>query len=648
MIELFINGTLIEGLEDEIALTKAVNDLGELPTRQGEFSNTINIPMTKSNCLALGSIEDVNSLSTVINSLNNYELYDYGVLVSTGYARVISLNETIEINLFSGNADWSSLLKDKSVRDIDVSDLNYSITPTQVAARRELQTEMALPNVWYGGPYMINGTAIPNATNWNTMFFLPCFFIAELVKRMFAEINYTSIINLRPNAQALYDKMITIHSKQKWMYDLEGYNFHVTLAESTVFASDTFFGGGVVNKKADDIEVVRGFPYTVTKDFVPIATPTDLKVLTFESDRNLDATLGGYIKIQVLSVTTPGTVLFVAQNSNTAIGILNVTTTGIFTVNFQPSVGTPSGTTYRYYILDGTTVFTYAILEGELYSTNDEANQASQYASDVDEYVANVEGCLPAIKQSDLLITLFNIFGIITSTNVYDRVVKFSQLDTLIDNIPNAIDWTDKLDLSEEPEILFDFFDNYFQRNLFRYKPDDKDENGVAGTTYGQGFIDYDNKNLDVEDAVFESVFSAIIRRHELIPPIANCDSRAVGDLNFKIGYVKLTTDNLITQQGQSAPTNSNEVFFDDLLFTNLINENYNTLKRVFANSRAIKLLVRLSRTDYQSIDFTTPIFIDIVTERHGNIRGHFYINEIEQYAVGKRDSTYVTLVKID
>lgn len=642
MIELFINGTLIEGLDDEIALTKAVNDLGELPTRQGEFSNTINIPMTKSNCLALGSIEDVNSLSTVINSLNSYELYDYGVLISTGYARVISLNDTIEINLFSGNADWSSLLKDKSVRDIDVSDLDYSIVPSEVASRRNNTSVMCCPNIWYGAYYD------PARQN-DSMDFLPAFFTDEIVKRMFDEISYTLINNLPTDKKALWDKIITIHTRNKWQYDLDGYDFYVTLAPqlTTITSSLAFFGGDRVLKMSNDITVVGGFQIAL-KEWSTL-TPT-IYSINLTTNRNILENIGGYVDVQIMSVTTPGILSFESESTLNVIGELNVTATGIYRVNFSSDAifNAPVIAAQRFLARWGApTDITYRILGGEIYNTNVNAKNAIQGYSLTQEYVTNLDGVLPEVKQSDLLVTLFNIFCIITTTDVYSREVTFNTLDTLIDNIPNAIDWTDKLDLSEEPEILFDFFDNYFQRNIFKYKDDDKDPR-IAFTRFGEGVIDYNNNNLDSQGEVFESAFSATQRANERLIPIAAAECRLYGNLNWKLGVSKITTDNLITQFGLSAPTNSNEVFFDDLLFTNLINENYNTLKRVFANGRAIKLLVRLSRTDYQSIDFTTPIFIDIVTERHGNIRGHFYINEIEQYAVGKRDSTYVTLVKID
>jgi len=253
---------------------------------------------------------------------------------------------------------------------------------------------------------------------------------------------------------------------------------------------------------------------------------------------------------------------------------------------------------------------------------------------------------LPKIKQADLLKTIVNQFSLLISTNTLSKEVSFIPLDKLIDNIGIAIDWSDKIDLSEEHEVLYNFFENYFQKNWLIYKDDDKDTN-IAGSGLGNSYLLFSDENAQLDGTLFESEFSAISRVEVDGVQLATSPFYPSEDLNPKLGVSKITSDNLIQQIYEAAPTQSNEIFFNDISFAKLLATNFEALKRVLANGIAIKILVRLTRSDFTNIDFSIPIFLDVMTAK-GQLRGHFYINEISQYNVGANDSCEVTLIQID
>src|SRR5690606_13874296 len=72
---------------------------------------------------------------------------------------------------------------------------------------------------------------------------------------------------------------------------------------------------------------------------------------------------------------------------------------------------------------------------------------------------------------SDVLKDILNLRGIIIQTNSYTREVYLNYFSDLIRNKPNALDWSNKIDVRSH-ELSFNFGD-YGQRNNMLFKPDD-------------------------------------------------------------------------------------------------------------------------------------------------------------------------------
>ncbi len=645
MIKLYINDVLIEGLDEAIVLTKAVNNLGDLPSRQGEFSNTIKVPKTKGNCKALGFSEQQTLKANYQFKKLTFELYETEALISLGSARLLNATSEFELVLLSDNSDWTGTISDKSLQDLDLSALDFPFLPANVASRRLNTSGVCFPNVWYGA-------YIDAARPFDVPDFMPAFFIDYIVEKIFSEIGYSIQNNLPASSKALWDKMLTIYSKKVWFADMEGLSFHGKLYDQVGVTPNSplnAVGGDYIIKQDSNISSVTGFPITGKAWFssgVGVSHPADL----YKNWR-----IKFSIEYTTLAIAGDIDVVAVMAHGNFIIGTVNIAAAGtVYDFDFTTALVPTGTTTSTAFAIDLTNVAGTGIniTNAEIWLSNDKAGKAPQLYSTSQEYLTNLSGALPDLKQSDLVKTLFNQFSIICSTDTLNKKITFTQLDSLIENISSAPDWSSKVDLSEPCELLFDFWDNYFQLNEFLYK-DDSNDDRIAFTKTGAGSIAYPNLNLPPSGVVYESEFSALVRSFEWngavqTDELAQCECRTLGDLNWKLGVSDITALNLITQFGQSAPSQSNEISFEGLDFATLISNNYNALKAVFRNSKALKVLIRLTRAEYNSIDFSVPVFIDFTTEDSGHVRGHFYINLIDQYEVGENASCFVTLIQID
>jgi hypothetical protein len=591
-------------------------------------------------------IENVGSGSQIPKQILKYEILDLGVLISYGSARVISARQGVfEIVLLSNNSDWASLLQDRSLQDLDVSYYDYNLIPAQVASKRLITTGRVLANIWYGEHR-------DPARPFDISEFQPSFYFAYLLEKIYSEAGYTLINNLRSDTIALLDKMVTVQSKDKWMQRLNGYALHGKLYKEIGITPNSPYngvGGDYITKKAANIVVNDGFQITGKNWFtnnVSITHPPDL----YKNWRiKFIMTCSG------VSIAGNVDVVVLMAHGTFVIGSVYIDTAGVeYTFDFT-TANVPTGvTTVTGFAIDltGLAITGIDIVDGDVWLSDPNASKVEQPISTTWEYRADSGGALPDIKQSDFLLYIFNLFCVLVSTDSVNQEVTLVQLDTLLDNIPNAIDWSDKVDLTEPIEIEFDFWDKYFQSNRFIYKQDDRDTR-IAGSDLGIGRIEYPNENLPKEGDIFESEFTGISRSYDWngvtnVQELAQCESRTLGDLNWKVGVVDITTLNRITQFGLSAPSQSAEVSFTGLSFQENINKNYLALKNIFENSKAIKILIRLTRHDFANIDFGVPVFLDVNTPDNGQIRGHFYVNLIEQYKAGSHASCYVQLIQID
>jgi hypothetical protein len=109
-----------------------------------------------------------------------------------------------------------------------------------------------------------------------------------------------------------------------------------------------------------------------------------------------------------------------------------------------------------------------------------------------------------------------------------------------------------------------------------------------------------------------------------------------------RIGVHKVVTDSPVPIQliGATTVTSASEVYFDEILWSNLVETYWETLTAIIQRPQMVEMLMRLSASDINQIDFTKPKWID-------RFNCYFYLSYINQYKVNQVDSTEVELIRL-
>jgi hypothetical protein len=262
------------------------------------------------------------------------------------------------------------------------------------------------------------------------------------------------------------------------------------------------------------------------------------------------------------------------------------------------------------------------------------------------------------LKQDDLFKIYAQMFCALVTSDEITKTVTINSFDEIADNIPSAIDWSDKIDYSKIKELQFSF-DKYTQRNNLLYKED----NSVIKPTGTDGVLNIDDETLNGISDLFTVPFAAteMVTRLQgvLLPqikifttngasppatlPTQKAENRILllervsGDVRYRDGGGTPTT----------VTTNLPVAWFIrldkdyNLGFGNSLIENfYNTLESVLTRTKIVTENIRLNSVDILNLDFMKPIFL----QQHN---AYFYISKIKNYSFGKTESTEVELVKI-
>jgi hypothetical protein len=250
---------------------------------------------------------------------------------------------------------------------------------------------------------------------------------------------------------------------------------------------------------------------------------------------------------------------------------------------------------------------------------------------------------LPDISQAEFISTVVNQFNALITTDYISKKATFSKFEAIDLKRSNPLNWTDRVDLSDNLELTFES-DIYAQTNWFRYKKDDADIYGGSIVPQDANFTIVNN-NLPLEQDIIELPFAATARPFIQGANLATIPIR-LDSVVPRCLVVEITSDNIITMVGQSTPTQSAEMFFNSIRFEALLAAYYPALIRILQEYKLIKFLIRLKANDLVNIDYTRPIFLDFETEWNGQVRGYFYLNFIDQYT--GEGSCFVELIKLN
>lgn len=644
-MELYINGELCDTFgSEEVALSRAVNKIGDIQFRDGDYTNNFDLPTTARNKLIFGNAQVVNSATNIPYERLTARIEVNGNIVSMGYAVLLESSEVFRVSYYGANADWFKIIGDKSLQDLDLLALNHKWTATNVRDARLNNTAWTdaynYPNVDYG--------------EWGTVYWYTFYlgmYVKYLVQKIFSEAGFTIAGNFWDNDSNLPIEMIPFCGN--WRRDKiysERNTFSCTI-DNTVQATD------LTSLAIPDIQGVNGTTTTdCDYDFDPsldfsYASPSTITVQREDHHLVLD---GGDITINynltfnrnstpAVDIAAKCNFIYVDENGDQAslliadLSAAAANSTGhnfTGTINLTISRGAIFFSIGDLFIVAGSS-FDFAIVPNEL--DVDDLNIDPTFS-----YIT-VASILPDVKQKDLLVTVFNQHCLLFDTDHQINYVNLFTFNDVIGNIPNAKDWSDKLDISEKPKISY-LFENYAQTNKFLYKVDDNNQYLLDQPDFAGGEILIDNENLESEKVVFQSEFCSVIRQWSFsgtfriawIPKFPGGDEAEVPPY---IGRMEYTSDWLLTMDGY-AQEPSQPTMYDISFSGTFIPEYYDPLTNILTKAKLVSASFLLNSVDVQSLDFSKPVYV-------GYFQAYFYINQVKQFKLTSVETTEVELVRI-
>ena len=651
MVELIVENESLDLYPSEvISLTMAVNDMASIESREGNYSNKFKVPSTSRNNSIFGYPNELNFITGFKPTKSrNARIVIDGLDVQRGFIQVEQFNQNdraFSVSFFSGNTDWLDEISDKNLRDIALNKYNHTWNATNVAASFSNTEGYIYPFLNYGR-YNTNGG---NNTTLETWF--PAMFSHTLIRQMFADVDWKVAGNLF--SDPVFLKHVLPFSLKnlgldKETLDLLGVNASIsstygyTSGNNIIF--DRVYGGNSLNSYNNATGVYTSnalFDVDIYVNAVPSPPLTGAE--------RLELRVNGGI---------------VASEKSGAInwsGALSVSDTVTVTMSASRLISS-SGSNY-------------------VIKATGEMSEGVTFP---------MASSLPDMSQEAFLQTIFNQFGVVFTSDNISKTIYLNKFEAVKDNIPNAIDWTNKLDVSRNIEIDYtEIVSDYSKSNIIGYKEnvDSKidDFSSVVPTFGGNGSFDIDNDFLSKEDELFESDFVSSYQipsfngrtRLMYIPRYkAGSSGDAVGTINplprCGICVSDVSVSDLFSEDETSLDINGDVsvnvtdvpyVYFDVSLtgieeidsinqclsfgdnsspkaHRNLIETYYEDFTSMLNNPRRVTAYFLLNERDINNLDFLTPIYLG------GELNNYFFLNRIKDYRPNERGVTKVELILI-
>lgn len=634
MVELYLNNQLFDLYGNEtIATDYAIAPISDIASRSGAKSVTFKAPRTANNLAILENANVIVNDSVLPYRLIPARLEVNGLPQGLEFAQIKSVKDDIELALYGSNVDFFGTIKGRKLADL--GDIWNHAWTLQNAYDSRNSTEgyiYGIIDFHSDSPNSYIGITTPEI---DVRGLLPSVFLHSIISEIITQAGFTAQGDFLSDAD--YRRII--------IPCLESFPDTITLTDSQDFVAGATLG---LNEIIPLMVSINGTVKILEGSTVTIQGITDQNdsiVLRVGADAELTAGVYGYGMLSEI-VSQSNLSFYAGTNAGDPASVYFLTV----------------GETYRI-----TTELTFRnenqtggvnMVIGYLYDTIYPAFTALRtfrFGFDFGSYL-QLEGMLPSMKQSDLLKDTAQKFGLIFQVNNATQTVHIRQFSEIIDNITNAIDWSDKVDYSEKPELKFD--SGYARINNCKYEDDDS----VVKPLGTDSEILIDNENLEAENDLFESPFAA----SEQVLRFGNDTSIAQIKFFTGLGTAEATQENVEprylilryeefsvftytngpdTETASSVPVTHFIIPDRDFNagFDNNLLDNSSEFIAMIQNYKNVELLLRLTPSDINQLDHFTPVWIEI----KGQPGCYFYVSRVKQFKHTGNESTIVELGKL-
>lgn len=441
-----------------LVITKGIVNLDNLKARTGSYTKSFKVPNTKNNSKLLNSLDDINSRKDYNSALNRKEcvIIVNGSIIDKGFLQVSKVYQGFELDsyelvFFGNNIDWVKQASQLKLQDIswrnDSQVYNQSGITTANSATVSTY-DHCFPYISRGGNEAESQTQVRD--------FYPCFYIKAIIERGLNGLGWNVSSSFLDDANI---KTLACDFANNMRIAQSVLDASKTRAETT--------GNVAISKGVDTIIA-----------YSDDSTPPN-------SDANGNYNTSTYV------YTAPSTGRYILELSTSA-GDANITTASVVTkvyVNgvetnsfaFTTSSATQTGTRDVTLTLNSSDVVSvYATIDTLSPSTSANVKAGSYFniyrateLAEGDSYTLS-EIIPDDYKLLDVINDFTRMFNIYYWTDVRTKTVYLEPRNTFFEAEANAIDWTDKIDLSNKYEL--DYVSSYKRSVEFSYKDLSSDE----------------------------------------------------------------------------------------------------------------------------------------------------------------------------
>ena len=677
--EVIINGKHCDLATDtKIALSLATNEIAEMIRPLGAFSNQFKLPKTQNNI-------DIFEVAHSLNSNTNFPyqklparlIINGRELISDGFAIIEQAQQFYEITIYGGNLDFFEKIKDKKLTDLDLSSLDHVWNLRNVIDYRLNDTGVIYPIIdWSSdGKYMNN---IEKRIDVRTIF--PAVFSYPIMDKIFTEADFNKsgniltgskykslivpIVQAEPDSNQKEKLKIFNTKADKWFLDLylnqtdvQNWSPYIMSAATTDELGLWKYGTITSAKVPENSSGGTAYPwylfstYNATTFYYEAYSTGDYQIEFTAHVKNNHTIVptqsypnnpnGGteYLDFWILSPdnkTKKGMSIPISEGTNkieTFKGVVSLKKGDkLFPICYHDFY---SPDYWKAEITDSSLLITAKDIPLIEFETN-----------------FTIANNLPDMTQTDFIKSIAKIFGIIFQTNSFTKTVEFRQFKEIYDNIPNAKNWSNKLDLSVQP--LIQFHAPFAQENILKWS-----NSSDVPDKLGEGKILVSDTSLEKEKTLIEVSFSATEMSKKLldndVPLIKWLEAGAAsGTTEPRILILDRTDFACKYSVGNTNASGLMEVvntshatcYFQldsktfNLGFDNsLIADNYNEFGFFLDKFKQVTCNLLLDENDIYEMDFFTPIYIDY-------FKHYFFISKINNF-IDKRRSTQVELIRL-
>jgi hypothetical protein len=642
--ELYIEDELIDLIGDEqISTDYAIAEIGNFATRSGFRSINFDIPKTANNNRILQNAFIVNNTTTRPYRRLKARVFVDGVDQNIRFADIESVQDTYNMRVYGGNTSFFDIIKERKINELQyLPSLAHEQILNEVFDSRQNNDGFIYPLIDF---HADSPNPIMNNTNktFDIRFCFPCLFVDEMIENICTDAGYTLNNSLLNDDNYQSADLIFVPTFLNPRFYNAGSTTEINTIQNSIVEAPIHYAFPILNTSySEPIGSETGtwnvdgalttFPITVTDTIYFYEIPV--------SGEYTFSLIGNGLQ------TLPVVALILKRNGTTLEEVAALASTvgpATWNVTLSYTTNALAGEQYVAYYISLTSF------------TIEQANY--QYLSNV----VNFNYIESKLKQSDFLKAYLQMFSSLVIVNEDTKTVSINKFDELFQNIPQAIDWSDKVDYTDENNLEF-ALDKYAQQNSLVYKEDASiDEQFIQGAN---GTINIDDNTLPFTEEIVKLPFSATEMDARLeafvIPKIkiftTNDDSPPATLPTQKVEPRILllervtTVPSVIYTDGSTTVTTNVDLPLAwfmaggkqlNLGFgNNLILLYYGGLQSVLTRTKIVTEQIRLNALDIQQLDFLKPVFLS----KHN---AYFYISKISGFTYGSSESTEVELVKL-